>query len=57
MEYNNIYVSDITYLAELIPTSVLKFSKKILGHLTSRDMLNKVYPSLKHLKISLKFSA
>ena len=43
-------LSDITYLSELIPTSVLKFSKKILGHLTSRDRNNN-YPSLKLAKI------
>ncbi len=37
MEFAIKYVSDITYMSELIPTSALKFSKKILAHLTSRD--------------------
>jgi len=31
--------SDITYTSELIPTSALKLSEKILVHLTSRDGL------------------
>jgi len=30
-------LNDITYKFELIPTSALKFSMKILVHFTSRD--------------------
>ena len=37
-------------MAEIIPTSVLKLSKKILGHLTSRDTSNN-YPWHKQAKI------
>ncbi len=41
-------VSDITYLSELIPTSVVKLWNRILPHLTSRDE-TVVYPSRKRL--------
>ena len=38
-------VNDITYKSELIPTSALKFSLKILVYLTSRDTIDNLYPS------------
>jgi len=44
------WLSDITYKCELIPTSALKFSKKILVYLTSRDTIDNLYPSRKHPK-------
>ncbi len=38
MESRRIVGTNISYLSELIPTSAIKFSKKILWHLTSRDI-------------------
>jgi len=35
---------NVSRLAELIPTSALKFSKKILVHFTSRDTSNSIAP-------------
>ena len=43
-------IANISFLAELIPTSALKFSKKILAYLTSRDTVDKIYPLCKHPK-------
>jgi len=43
-------LSDITYMSELIPTSMQKFSLKILAYLTSRDEFDNPYPSPKHPK-------
>ena len=42
---------NVSRLAELIPTSALKFSLKILAHLTSRDTIYNAYPLLKLFRI------
>jgi hypothetical protein len=42
-------ISDITYLAELIPTNALKLWNRILARLMSRDRIDKMCPLPKRL--------
>ncbi|PIP21077.1 MAG: hypothetical protein COX40_01320 [Candidatus Omnitrophica bacterium CG23_combo_of_CG06-09_8_20_14_all_40_11] len=48
-------ISGISYLSELISTSALKFSLKILVHFTSRDTIDNIAPRVNIPKISLIF--